>query len=144
MKTRRTVTLGTGTLKYLIHLLFPGLSRGHDRRLPGPLAITNFRNEISTISCLGWWSLFDAFSHLIGKFCHLPRSRGHPYAPCMSEQDTSTVTVRVKRVIKEQLETLAKRLRRSRSSVAGEAIEVFVAEAQEERIAVHNKSKLIA
>jgi hypothetical protein len=50
VKSRRTVTPGIGTLKCLIQLLFPGSSKGYDRRLLGPLANTHFRNEISKIN----------------------------------------------------------------------------------------------
>ncbi len=44
---------GSGTLKYLIHLLFPGLPRITSDAFRTPLASTNFRGWTSTISLLG-------------------------------------------------------------------------------------------
>ncbi|ESY52071.1 hypothetical protein X744_22430 [Mesorhizobium sp. LNJC372A00] len=50
----------------------------------------------------------------------------------MQMHDTVAVTVRIRKPIAERLENLARTLRRSRSSVAGEAIELLLEAAEEE------------
>jgi sn-glycerol 3-phosphate transport system ATP-binding protein len=69
VKSRRTVTLVTGTLKCLIQLFFLGFSKGHDRRPSGPPANIDFRNEISRLILVDVGSLFDAFSQARATGC---------------------------------------------------------------------------
>jgi hypothetical protein len=65
VKSRRTVTPGTGALKSLNQLLFPGFFERSRSVLSGPPAYTNFRNEISrltSVDTVDMRSLFGAFS----------------------------------------------------------------------------------